>query len=254
MSPTNNSAMARRQRIMSLGSLAIAAAFFLAVAGCQWTSHAQNSEGVQLFQQSYYEGALQRFQQALQTDPTNPDSYYNLAATYHRLGKLHSSQSELLQAESFYHQCLDRSQFNHPDCFRGLAVLLAESGRTADAYKLLDDWAIRNPGQPVPRIELARLYEEAGEREAAKQQLLEAIAVDPVNSRALAALGRLREETGDPNQALANYERSLQLNPNQPQLAERVASLRANSFSSSGGTLTPPGGTRTVNTSSPPLR
>lgn len=223
--------------------------------GCQWTAHAQNSEGVQLYQQAYYDGALQRFQQALQTDPTNPDSYYNIGATYHRLGKLHHSQAELLQAESFYHQCLDRSQFGHPDCFRGLAVLLAESGRSAEAYKLLEDWAIRNPGQSGPRIELARLYEEAGERESAKQQLLEAIAVDPVNARALAALGRLREETGDPGQALANYERSLQLNPNQPQLVARVASLRTSSTTSPGGNLRPSGDTRTVNTAPPaPLR
>ena len=45
--------------------------------------------------------------------------------------------------------------------------------------------------------------------------------------RALAALGKLREESGDPVQALANYQRSLGFNRNQPEVAARVAALQA---------------------------
>ena len=56
-------------------------------------------------------------------------------------------------------------------------------------------------------------------------QLIEAVTAEPNNARALAALGKLREDAGETQQALANYQRSLQLNPNQPQLASRVVSL-----------------------------
>ncbi len=33
-----------------------------------------------MYEQAYYQGALERFQQAIQTDPSNPDAYYNLGA------------------------------------------------------------------------------------------------------------------------------------------------------------------------------
>jgi tetratricopeptide (TPR) repeat protein len=194
---------------------------------------------------------LQRFQQAIQSDPNNADGYYNLAATYQQLGKLHQRKTDLAQAESYYHQCLDHNP-NHQDCHRGLAVLLVEQARSEDAFKLLEGWAERNPALPGPKIELARLFEESGNREAAKQHLIEAVAVDPTNARALAALGKLREESGDSGQALADYERSLAINRFQPQVASRVTSLR--SSLSTAPVVTPPGGTRLVNTPGATLR
>jgi Flp pilus assembly protein TadD len=95
----------------------------------------------------------------------------------------------------------------------------------------MEGWAARSPFLAAPKIELARLYEESGNKEAAKHQLVEAVTVDPTNARALAALGKLREDGGETAQALANYQRSLQLDPNQPQLAARVASLSTPVFS-----------------------
>ena len=209
----------------------------------------QNSDGVRMFEQAYYQGAAQRFQQSIQSDPNNPDGYYNLARTYHQLGKLHNQKADLQQAESYYHQCLDHDS-NHQDCYRGLAVLLAEQGRGADAFKLIEGWAARNPSAPGPKIELARLYDEAGNRETAKQQLIAAVDTDPTNSRALAALGKLREDLGDTTQALSNYQRSLAIDPYQPQLASRIAALSGPTFP---GT-TPQGNTRVVTSPPPPVR
>lgn len=225
--------------------LACSAALVLSAAslGCQMVSHTQNSEGVRMFQQAYYQGAQQRFQQAIQSDPNNPDSYYNLARTYHQLGKLHNQPSDFQQAESYYHQCLDRDP-NKQDCYRGLAVLLVEQNRSGDAFKLMEGWAARNPSLAAAKIELARLHEESGNRDAAKHQLIEAVAVDPANSRALAALGKLREDAGETMQAVANYQRALQIDPNQPQLASRVGALSTPVAPLSA----PPGGTQMVTT------
>jgi tetratricopeptide (TPR) repeat protein len=222
---------------------ACAAALLLAAdSGCRVVSSNQNAQGVRMFDQAYYQGAQQRFAESIQTDPSNPEGYYNLARTYHQLGKLHSQPSDFQQAESYYHQCLDRDP-NNQDCYRGLAVLLVEQNRSADAFKLVEGWSARSPSLPAPKIELARLYEESGNRDAAKQQLIAAVAVDPSNARALAALGKLREETGDTAQALANYQRSLAVDPNQPQVATRIAAL---SIPPAGTIVTPPGGTRVV--------
>jgi tetratricopeptide (TPR) repeat protein len=215
----------------------------VASSGCSMVSNTRNSEGVRMFDQAYYQGAQQRFQQAIQADPSNPDGYYNLARTYHQLGKLHGSKTDLQQAESYYHQCLDHDP-EKQDCYRGLAVLLVEQGRSTDAFKLMEGWAARAPASSGPKIELARLYEETGNRDAAKQHLVEAVNVDPNNPRALAALGKLREDSGETQQALANYQRSLQLDPYQPQLASRIGAIST----PVAPLVTPPGGTRVVTT------
>ncbi len=147
------------------------------------------------------------------------------------------------QAESYYHQCLDRDP-NRTDCYRALAVLLNEQGRSTDAFRLMEGWAARNPSAAEPKIELARLYEESGNAVAAKNQLIDAVNVEPTNARALAALGKIREDSGETQQALANYRRSLQLNPNQPLLASRITALSTPQVP----VVTPPGGTRVVST------
>ena len=215
-------------------------------------SHTQNAEGVTMFQQAEYQGALLKFHQALESDPNNADAYYNLAATYHRLGHLHNQKSDLDQAESYYHQCIDRDP-NHQDCYRGLAVLLVEEGRQKDAFALVQNWEQRSPSIAGPKIELARLYDESGNKDSAKQQLNEALAVDPNNARALAALGKLREENGETQQALANYQRSLAINRYQPQVAQRVAALQSGMIGTPTGP-TPPDGTRMVTNPGVPVR
>jgi tetratricopeptide (TPR) repeat protein len=217
-----------------------------ACGGCSLTSRGQNVQGVALYQQGLYPLAMQHFQQAIDADPNNPDGYYNLAAAYHQRGKSTRSQEDLDQAEHFYNQCLDRDpDGTHRDCYRALAVLLAEEGRTEEAFRLLERWGERNPSSPDPKIELARLSEEFGKLDVAQQQLLDALAIDPKNARALTALGHLRERSGDHVQALANYQRSLWHDQHQPEVAARVSSLR--SALNPTPMVAPQGGTRMVN-------
>jgi Tfp pilus assembly protein PilF len=122
---------------------------------------------------------------------------------------------------------------------------LAETGRSDRAFNLLKNWAIRSPQVADARIELARLYEEFGEVDTAKIHLAEALQIDQHSARAWNALGRLREQAGDYTQALADYQRSYNLNHFQPEVAERIAAL--NRTVSGGATLSGSGGTRMVN-------
>lgn len=223
--------------------------------GCGATAHGQNAAGVQLYQQGMYQPAIERFQQALYNDPSNADAYYNLAATYHRMGKLNGNQADLDQAENFYNQCLDRQE-NHRDCYRALAVLLVDEGRSEEAFRLLEGWTTRNPNSAEPRVELARLFEEYGDRGAAKENLIAALAADPNNARALAALGRVREQLGEVDQALADYQRSLWQDRFQPEVTARVAALQQ-ALKTQPLTSPPPAantGTRTVTNPGAPLR
>lgn len=205
----------------------LAAVLALACCGCSALAvRGLNAEGVRLYSQLRFPEAIEKFQQAIATDPASADGYYNLAATYHRLAEASRRPEDAAQAERYYHLALDRDA-NHRDAYRGLAVLLVQQDRALEAVRLLQDWAQRNPGSPDPKIELARLSEEFGERQAAKQYLADALLTDPNNARALAALGRLRELEGDPAQALANYQQSLMADRFQPEVAARVSMLQA---------------------------
>ncbi len=202
-------------------------AIVAALAGCgRFAARGLNAQGVRLFDQGQYQAALERFQRAADNDPKSADAYYNLAATYHRLGVMSGQQAHLAQAENYYHRCLDQDP-NHRECYRGLAVLLVQEDRAPAAFRLLQNWVNQSPGLADPKIELARLYEEFGDRQNAKNYLLEALAIDHTNPRTLAALGHLREQMGEPAQALENYQRSLAYDSRQPEVAMRVAALQA---------------------------
>lgn len=216
-----------RRRSLALPLLILAAACLSAGGGCGTiAAQGENAQGVRLFEEARYQQALQKFHKAINCDPKNADGYYNLASTYHRLGTLEGDESKLSQAEQYYRMCHDRDP-NHQQCYRGLAVLLIERGRSQEAFRLMEDWVDRQPTLAAPKIELARLFEEFGDPDTAKAHLLDALAIDHDNPRALAALGRLREQAGQQGQALADYQRSLWCDRFQPEVAARVAALRS---------------------------
>ena len=123
-----------------------------------------------------------------------------MAATYHHFGKQYNSPADLKMAEDYYNLCLDRNE-NHTACYRGLAVLLAEEDRSPEAFRLLEGWVARQPNVADAKIELARLSEEAGDKNAAKEHLIEALAVQKDNPRALTALAKLQDDSGNFQQA-----------------------------------------------------
>lgn len=197
----------------------------ITASGCHRLTANDSNEGVQLYQQGNYLGAVNSFQRALDQQPGNPDCFYNLGATYHQQAKLFGRSGDLETAEQYYHLCLARAP-DHAACQRGLAVLLVETGRPEEAIGQLEQWAARDPDNPEPRVELARLYQEQGNPAAADQQLLAALTIDPDHPRALVARGQIREAAGDTQQALASYSRALEIDRNQPTVMVKVATLQ----------------------------
>lgn len=219
--------------------------------GCQTSATGYNIDGVRSYQTGNFPQALQDFQQALQVDAANPDAYYNLAATYHELGRQNRDPALMQQAEGLYHQCLDLSP-NHAECYRGLAALLVQTDRAQSAFTLLQRWSERNYQSADARIELARLYEEFGDQQSAVRYLTEALEVDSKSPRAWTALGRIREQQGQLAQALSNYQQAYAINTFQPGVAERIATLQR-SLSTSAGSVGN-GGTQMVTIPTVPVQ
>ena len=151
------------------------AGMIVGLTGCgEFAAQGRNAEGVRLFDAARYDDAMREFQEASYDDPKSADAYYNLAATYHRLGRVQHCPADLTLAEMNYQKCLAWDS-DHAECYRGLAVLLTEQGRKDQAFQLVQGWCQTHPNSPDARIELARLNEEFGNRLAAEQQLLEAL-------------------------------------------------------------------------------
>ena len=203
---------------------AASVALLVFASGCGSLVRNENAEGVKLYQQGNYLGAVNHFQQALAQQPGSADCFYNLGATYHQQAKVFYQPSAAQTAEQYYHLCLARNP-DHDACQRALAVLLVEENRSPEAVARLEDWSRRQPTNPNPQIELARLFQEHGDNREAENHLIDALAIAPSNPRALVALGQLRETSGDTGQALANYSRALAADGQQPVVAARVASL-----------------------------
>lgn len=233
-----------------------AAAVSVLAGGCgSISASGSNAKGVQLFQQSQYQAAIEEFQTAARRDPKSADACYNLGCVHHRLGLLGNNPAELSQAEQYYNMAIDRDP-NHVEAHRALAVFLVESGQKDRAFHLLEGWATRQPDLADARIELARLYEEFGDTTAANERLLEALSIDPQNSRTLTALGHLREKSGDYSQAYNNYSRSLAYDRFQTDVANRMAALQ-NATSPAAGvapTAAPGSDARLVRGGTPDLR
>jgi tetratricopeptide (TPR) repeat protein len=195
----------------------------LVASGC--SANRFNVEGSKYYQQGQYSQAINSFQQAIKAQPRDANGYYNLGVTFHNLGNQTKNSQSLVQAESFYRQAIENNP-DHVDAHRGLAVLLAETNRKQLAFDSLRDWLARRPDSAEPRIELARLYKEFGDKSTATQLLSDALNVDYRNARALRALGHIREENGDLSQAIANYERAYQIDELQKDLPGRIAYLQ----------------------------
>ena len=73
-----------RRHLNSSRALLLFTALLAILPGCQMAADGQNQQGVRLFQQGQFQPALQKFQQALATDPVNADAYYNMAASMHK--------------------------------------------------------------------------------------------------------------------------------------------------------------------------
>jgi len=205
--------------------------------GCSINADRYNRLGKEAFDDGQMTEAINQFQTALSADPNSSDAYYNLAASYYTLGKRTNNPQSLKQAEELYRQAITLNDMNE-DAHRGLACLLVDTNRKQEAFNSLGEWQARHPTNIDPLIELARLNQEFGNSRQAADLLTDALLLDSQNVRALTAMGYVRASQGQYAQAIQNYNRVLQLDGNQPQVAHQINELQVRMAQANGQSQT----------------
>lgn len=206
--------------------LGLAFCIIMAGGGCNLGVQQHNLAGSQAWQTGQVAQAVNQFQQALSLNRQDADAHYNLGAVYYATGKQNRNSEQLQQAEKLYRQAIALND-QHVDAHRGLASLLIETGQEKYAFDLLNAWRTRYPNSAQPVVELARLYQEYGDNRRATDLLADALRIDANDVRALKAMGHVREIQGQTDLALGNYLRALQLDPQQAEVSQRVATLQS---------------------------
>src|SRR5262249_55717979 len=170
------------------------------------------------FQQGAYNQARQSFEAALALSPGSANLVFNVGQCHARLGRPD-------EAERLYKECLARAP-NHPECRHAWCTLLVDTRRQPEAVRMVEDWLRQQPELSSPYVEDAWLRARDGDLMHARGRLQQAIDKDPRDSRALAELGRVYEKLDYPGRALLLYERSLEVDPDQPELKRKVQELR----------------------------
>ncbi len=177
-----------------------------------------NEDGVQLYAQGDYRAALDCFDLALTLRPGDATLLFNIGECYDRLG-------DAKGAEKYYGTCLVRSP-RHADARLALVQLLYRSGRKPEADSLIDGWLHEDPKSSDSFVlDAWRLRQQQAYPEA-QGRLQQALDAEPHNRRALAELALLYEVTGMPQRAYVLYERILDRNPDQSQIAQKRDQLR----------------------------
>lgn len=216
-----------RMDVLKFSLLLIVSAAFAALGGgcASHTAQLKNAEGVGLFQKGSYDLAIKAFEDSIRNDERNATAYYNIASVHHHIARSTKQPERFEQAKTYYLLALKEAP-DYPFAYRGLAVLYVDTGHEKEAFDLLCAWEAANSGSVAPKIELARLYGEFGRMDDASNCVAAASAVSPEDARILRAFGYVREQAGDPVSALAAYHRSLGVDPNQEDIAARVAYLQ----------------------------
>jgi tetratricopeptide (TPR) repeat protein len=182
-----------------------------------------NSDGLYLYQRGEYRQAREVFQAALDMAPEENSLRFNLAQAWEKCG-------DLAKAEKLYQECLQREP-NSRECRQALVVLMMHQGRREEAGKLVEEWLTREPERGDAYALDGWLWHQSGDLPRAQARLQQAVQIDPANAWALTELGLVYESLRRPERALALYERSLDQDPDQSALVDRVNRLRAQGVS-----------------------
>ena len=219
-SPYSLFSLLKAIRLLRLAGTGFACGLMMLGSGCNHsTAYVNNRAGFYQYRAGNYAMAQQEFERAIANNPESADSFHNLAASCCRAGNF-------AEGEQYYRQALAIDPEHQPS-YHNLALMMQQNGRDEEAGRLLQGWADTQPNSDAANVELAWYRKSHGDAVGAEQALVQALQLNPKNHTAASNLGDLYHEQGRAPEALALYEKSMHRRWDQPQVQERIASLKS---------------------------
>ena len=151
------------------------------------------------------DGAVAAYEAILAKTPQIPLVHYNLGTLYKKKGDAARAQAELQKSVE-----LDSG---FVDGYVGLATLLAEGGKRAEAIEAIKKGTTENPQSGRLQYALGVLAEGSGETALAKEAFLKAEELDPQNIETQYHLATVALNMNDKAEAIARLEKFVAVAP-----------------------------------------
>src|SRR5262249_39965785 len=161
--------------------------------------------------------AVRRYTEAISSDPSLYQAYYQRAIALMGLGEMDEAQKDLKQVVKL-----------GPDFARGhraLGQLCLDRGQTTEAILELEAALRLDPQLTGVRLYYATALIKTGKPAAAVDQLLASHAQGEASTLCYALLGVAEERTGKTTEAFADYSHAIQMNPNEATAREGRARI-----------------------------
>ena len=180
-----------------------------------------NNQGVELRKQNKTKEAIEAFQKAIDTLPTRPAPYLNMAMTLF-------DRQQYTAADEVFMQAVSKGLPNADRWFVDFAALYRRANMTSRAIQLLYKAKTVFPQSYLIAANLGSALAQSDRYTEGQPELERALGLQPSSTLALNNLGILYAKKNDYGRALDFWNRSLSIDPRQPQIraAAEAASSR----------------------------
>jgi tetratricopeptide (TPR) repeat protein len=185
----------------------------------------------QAYQGQYYERAAELYEETIANDPNNNIVYFYLGNSYDNLYKPSekgqaANDALLTKAIENYELAVDRLDSNDPTQSKikslALQYLMAAYGQDklddpVKAEPVMIKLIELEPKEPAYYFQLAKLYEDAGEYEAAEKAYMAGKEARPADPSGYMQLAGYYDRSGEFEKEIAAFEQRSQQEPNNPE-------------------------------------
>jgi tetratricopeptide (TPR) repeat protein len=175
--------------------------------------------GVAFSSQGKIDEAIARFQQALDIKPDLVEACYNLGVMFGRRGKVD-------EAIAHYRQTL-KIKPDYMEAYGSLGDAFAFRGNFDEAIRQYQTVLRSNPHDALGHIRLGRVLNRQGKPQEAEVHFREALQRPSPPVEAHSGLATALHQQGKTEEALHYYQESLRLRPDQPDMLNNLARIRA---------------------------
>ena len=163
--------------------------------------------------------AIGAFERCLALNPETSDSIFYLAHSLEKSGQLD-------RATELYEHGISIAP-NYPDLRLGLARINLSRGNVSAAKEGASIVLAKSPGNTEAHLVLSLAYSQEGDLHRAKIILEEGVKLADTSTALHLALARIAEREKNVPEAIKHYQRALELDPGNRDIADRLGALRA---------------------------